>query len=265
MFPFNLANNYISFTPQAEDFFSYLSVQPSYTQKVLYDKYLFKPLIASGIFAQLDRLWVAAVGLEQWGTISLVNPSSTALTLVNTPTFTANEGWTGNGTTQYINTNYNFSSSSSAYTLNSGTIFSYLRTNAQANTTDLGAYRTATLTASQIRPWTTSSNLGTFDINDAAAFVYAISASSGLLLVQRTASNAIALYRNGSQLTTGTQVSVALVPYNCYALARNGNGTADAFSTRQQSIFGIGNGSINNATLSTILNGYMTAIGKNVY
>jgi hypothetical protein len=58
-----------------------------------------------GILAKLDRLWVFAQPTQAQALVDLV--ASTTATAVNSPTFTANRGYTGDGVTSYINSLFN--------------------------------------------------------------------------------------------------------------------------------------------------------------
>src|SRR5262245_65846702 len=62
-------------------------------------------LKADGIWTKLDRWWVEAAedqpsGLTDWKALDLA-------TTVNSPTFTVDRGFTGNGSTSYIDSTYN--------------------------------------------------------------------------------------------------------------------------------------------------------------
>ena len=69
---------------------------------------LLNKLISSGVWAKLDLILVFANdGSKEFGCINWKNPSGTKATLINSPTFTMNAGFTGNGTSSYILTGYN--------------------------------------------------------------------------------------------------------------------------------------------------------------
>ena len=57
--------------------------------------------------AEFDRLWIHGLSNQIAARTSFVNPTSTPLTEVNSPTWTAYQGYKGNGTTSYLNLNYN--------------------------------------------------------------------------------------------------------------------------------------------------------------
>lgn len=61
-----------------------------------------------GVWAKLDTFYVwAHDGSKEFGTINWKAPLLYQATLVASPTFTANQGFTGNGTSSYIRTNFN--------------------------------------------------------------------------------------------------------------------------------------------------------------
>ena len=69
---------------------------------------LMTSLISSGVFAKLDTLFVLANdGGASFACINWKNPSGTKATLVSSPTFTTNLGFNSNGTSSYIDTNFN--------------------------------------------------------------------------------------------------------------------------------------------------------------
>ena len=89
---------------------------------------LLNTLISSGVWAKLDTLFVLANdGGASFACINWKNPTGTKATLVNSPTFTSNAGFTGNGTSSYIDTNYNPSGSLN-YKLNDASRYIYVKT-----------------------------------------------------------------------------------------------------------------------------------------
>ena len=74
---------------------------------------------ADGVWAKLDVFYVFAQdGGSAFGTLNWKNPNANQSTLVNSPTFVSNGGFTGNGTSSYIDTNFNPSTQGVQYTLN---------------------------------------------------------------------------------------------------------------------------------------------------
>jgi hypothetical protein len=210
--------------------------------------------------AEFDRLGIMGLQNSIAARTSFVNPTSTMLTLVNSPTFTAGLGYNGNGTTSYLNTNYNPNTQGVKYTLNSSSIFIYSRTNLNSTVLDIGC--------------SVAGNQSILDIRDGGSFFSGInqvgnissanSDSSGLFVGRRTASNAVAQFKNGVQTQTGAGVSTLVPNLNFYVGCLNNSGAAALFSPRQLSAYGCGSGVINQSTFYTALQALATTLGFNV-
>jgi len=105
---------------------------PSASQQLLQNQ-LVVDLKDGGIWSKLDTFAVFATdgdsdfALIDWKRL-------TDYTAINSPTFTADEGFTGNGTSSYISTNFNASTSGVNYTLDDASRYFYLRGNSNSNT-----------------------------------------------------------------------------------------------------------------------------------
>jgi hypothetical protein len=87
-------------------------------------------LKAAGVWTRLDVLYMFATdGNNSFATLNWKNPTTNQCTLVNTPTFTTNQGFTGNGVSSNIDTNYNPNTFSSPnYLLNDASLGWWKRT-----------------------------------------------------------------------------------------------------------------------------------------
>ena len=96
---------------------------PSASQQIKQNQ-LILDLKVAGVWTRLDVLYVFATdGNNSFATLNWKNPNSNQCTLVNTPTFTTNQGFTGNGVSSYIDTNYNPSTFTSPnYLLNNASL-----------------------------------------------------------------------------------------------------------------------------------------------
>jgi hypothetical protein len=87
---------------------------------------LLNSLISSGVWAKLDVLFVLANdGGASFACINWKNPSGTKATLVSSPTFTTNQGFNSNGSSSYIDTNFNASTQGVNFTNNNASEFAY--------------------------------------------------------------------------------------------------------------------------------------------
>jgi len=113
---------------------------PSASQQLLQNQ-LVVDLKDGGIWSKLDTFAVFATdGNSDFALIDWIR--LTQYTAVNSPTFTTDEGFTGNGTSSYISTNFNASTSGVNYTLNDASRYVYLRGNANLNVIDSSSENT---------------------------------------------------------------------------------------------------------------------------
>jgi hypothetical protein len=98
--------------------------KPSQRVQILQND-LVNSLVEYGIWNKLDILFVFAQdGGEDFGTINWINPlPTTGATLVNSPTFVINGGFQGNGTSNWIDTNFNPATQGVDYTLNNASMY----------------------------------------------------------------------------------------------------------------------------------------------
>jgi hypothetical protein len=216
---------------------------------------------------KLNNLWtkiIAAypfVGSTQSSCLRNLKEDTNNLIFFNTVAgdFTSN-GWLPNGTNSYADTNITFNTETS---LNSLAMGFYSRTNNISLGIDMGgsAINTNSISLSGGITMSTTSN-------NATGLVSSISSTQGLFVVSRTASNAVANYRNGVSLNTSTNTSIALPPVNCFLGARQfGNGgPASNFSNRQFAFAFISSGLTAGevSTLYTIIQNFQTILQRAV-
>jgi hypothetical protein len=184
-------------------------------------------------------------------------------------TFDSN-GPKGNGTNGYGNTNLN---DNTVLSLNSTHLSIYSNTNSQDTGAEFGVLNTGNTSSFQgfLRQPSPDDNIFNTKIHDNTYASVSVANSTGYFVFTRTASNARAYYRNGTSLSTNTTgtTSVSKVNADMFLFARNGNGagTAEAFSSRQQTFATIGLGltAAQVSTLSTIINTFQTSLSRNKY
>lgn len=230
---------------------------------------LINGLVADSLWTKLDALYIFATKDTTTANLNLKS-TSFGLTQTGTVTFTADQGYTGDASTGNLNTGFTPSTAGGNYALNAASFGVYAltsRTTGQnyaqmgTNTVGLGT------SASDLYPWFTDNNLYG-EINANGGGVAAPANAQGMYAVTRTASNALAVYRNGSSFTTAATTSVALPDQTFFILAAHGgsNTTVGRSGDKLSAAF-IG-GSLNGTeagNLSTRINAYMTALGINVY
>lgn len=220
---------------------------------------------SDGNWQLLDRFWLFGQDIQANARVSIVNPTSTQITEVASPTFTANQGYDFNGTTQYLRTAFIPSSNGVNYTLNSASFGVYSRENYNGSFGwDMGAYNATDGAALSLRDGTNSAYAKINSVVAALITVGGVTDSRGLFVALRTASNAIAIARNGSNIGTDTDVSSALPTTEMYIGSLNNNGVAAAFMQRQISIAFTASGTLNQGTFYTAVQSLATSIGFNV-
>lgn len=218
----------------------------------------FKQLRADGNLL-FDYIFLFAQDVQANANISLINPNLYSVTTHNSPTFLANAGYTGNGTTAYLSSNFIASSNASQYTLNYNCWGVYTRNViAVTGQSEMGAYDGTHRLILQTR--LNATTLGMYNDNNAQS-TFSSTATQGLFSINRTASNAVAPWRNGVSYGASTAAPVALTSTADYFLAYNNNGTPSSYSTNQIALAFRGNGAINQVTFNSAVNLLMTNLG----
>lgn len=119
------------FDPDYQAVINYATLQgytlPSASQQLLQNQ-LVVDLKAGGVWNKLDTLGVLATdGNSDFALIDWIR--LTQYTAINSPTFSANGGFTGNGTSSYIDTNFNPATQGVNYTLNNASRFYWVDNN----------------------------------------------------------------------------------------------------------------------------------------
>lgn len=213
--------------------------------------------VAAGEF---DRLWITGLSNNIASRISLVNALTTdLLTEVNSPTWTAYEGYQGNGSTQALDTNYNAYTQGVKYTLNSANYFVYITNNVgDVAATPIGSYTDANYII--LYPYLAGSQypyINSLAIDRPTG----VPNSSGLRMVKRTSSTNCSHYNNGALLSNFTIASTSVPNCNNWLLAAYNGSSIIAPSTYKISISGFGSGNVDAAQFYTDVQTLGTHLG----
>jgi hypothetical protein len=231
---------------------------------------LIRALKREGVWFSLDLLQVYCAGDAAAALLNWVKPGSNTATVgAGSPTFTPNLGYTFNGTTDYLNTN--FTPNTHGVAMKGGAPVNmmgaaYERTNISSGSYAL-AGQNATGQSFSLRP-RGSSNLMAIGVNCSATTMGSITDSRGLTVAQREADDTISVFKNGALSTTNGTVQSASVLSSqpLYVAARNNNSTADSF--RASTIGAVAAGARLNPGqhlgFYNALQSYMTDLGANV-
>lgn len=198
---------------------------PSAGQQTLQNQ-LVVDLKAGGVWNKLDTLAVFATNgnidfaLIDWKRLS-------QYTAVNSPTFTTNEGFTGNGTSSYVDSNFNPSTSGVNYTLNDAS--RYFFPHAFVSTGRIDG-TTTTAVNSIVRSLLATQRINSGSGNLSVSFDY--TAVVNPKSIHRTSLTSVDLF-NGTSGTTGVQTSVSVLNSNQFVLRSGtsfGSHTASAYA-----------------------------------
>lgn len=197
---------------------------------------------ANGNLALLDRFGSFQTENADSSVVDWLVPA-TSVTLVNSPTFTAYKGYTGNGTTQIIRTGF-IPFGATNFTQNSAVAFAYTRTNTGVVGVSLGG--ADAVNGVKLYPKYTDSKLysgvnnlaGTpLNVNNYSAF--------GIVFGRRTGANfQSAGINNEGDMATNAAASVLRPTTEIYLLGHNANGVAAEWYSGQISMWGAGSSAI---------------------
>lgn len=206
------------------------------------------------VWAEMDVFYVFANnGSKEFGTLNWKNPSVHQCTLVNSPTWASNGGFTGNGTSSYIDTNFNPLTHGVKYTLNNASFFSW------NNTYTINSFLSGVSTGS-FNCMRMSSSSGNQRINMGNSGLFSPSIDLDLLAnkwrkISRTNSTTGVASKNTTQ-TTHAGNSVAIESSNQLIL-RSGT----SYSDTQVALFGMGASLVSeNTNQYNAVNTYLTSI-----
>lgn len=175
---------------------------------------LLKSMKADGVWAKLDVFYVFAVdnNASAFATLNWKNPSANQSTLVSSPTFVNNGGFQGNGTSSYINTNFNPATQGVNYTLNDASryFFSHAIVTGRfdgVDATNSNSITRGNVTSHRINSGTTGTLSGMFD------YTTAVNTKS----IHRTSSTSVTLY-NSTTGSTFIQASTSVLSVNQFIL-----------------------------------------------
>lgn len=175
------------------------AVPATETRKKLIDNTI-RALMSASVWAKKDVLWVTAAHDSQAAGVNWKSPGSFTLTADNSPTFTANQGYTGNGTNARLLTGYVPSTHGVGYTLNSAHAACRVRTMPSVSEDKVVLGSGANLRIDPRR--LTNFALARVNQNDNVLLTGATSTVPGHFFVNRSGAAAIQFRRDTTSLDT---------------------------------------------------------------
>jgi hypothetical protein len=215
-------------------------------------------LIGATVWQKLDTLYIFAAADSQSSLLNWKTPGTSNATNVNSTTFTIDRGYTGNGSTMYINSNYNFSTGGGKYTQNNASIFAWSNTLGNQSAALLGI--TGASDVVNIFPEFTDDKTY-WRVNDTTGVVDSSAIDGdGFYTGTILTANPITGYRNGSNLIAGPPTVLTALQNQTMVFLQT---TGAFFSTRQILMGGSGDFLTTNdvVNLYNLVLVYMQAVG----
>lgn len=202
-----------SYTPEAEALFARMSPAPDTARKTIINNLIVALLSGAtsgtNIWAKIDVLYVLAADVSANALLDWKNLGGSAAfnaTVVGTPTFTADRGYTNNATTSYLSTNYNPTANGSQFTQDGAHLMAWNRTSAAATNTSIKTGISVAPGVGIISRTSGDETRGV--INDAtAADPVANASGDGFYMICRPDASTKRYFKNNAQL--GTDISRA--------------------------------------------------------
>lgn len=248
---------------EAVALFARFTTPPTATRKGIINT-LIKALKDGGIWTKLDAFYVMAAADAQAAQRNWVADQFN-LTLINTPTFTTDRGYAGNGSNSGLNTNFNPGTASSPKYVQNSAHASITNRTSRAGADLLQAGAAVGSNFSVGMATRSSANTAAFRANmtSSNSVSGANTENAGRYIVSRTGATASALYKNGTSIGTSSISSVAPPNAAIYLGGYNSAGTLFLPSSDQLAHFGVGAGldATEAAALDAALSTYLTAVG----
>lgn len=219
----------------------------------------------SNVYSGFDRILLMDAP-NQADSLRYLNAPTVTAAAVNSPTFTATEGFAGNGSSMYIDLNFTPSTDGSQFALNSASAAVWMRTaNTQSFGTALGGYGSASSQLTGIPLWTSGAgNVGAQGPSSSTRYTATSTAATGftgLMGINRSGASAQQIYVDGAADGTASNSSTALSTAGLHLFRENRNGTGTNYANGQMSLAFVGRSFTANewADIYDAFNRYRTA------
>jgi hypothetical protein len=199
----------------------------------------------TALWDKLDVLHLYAASDSVSALINWVNPGTYNGGVVNAPTFTADQGYTGNGTTSYVDTTFDAAAATAPkYAQNSASFSVWSLSSGQTAGAGIGGGGSGGTDQMVTMNTRSGSDLATLRINSpihVAADSFANTDGSGLFTAVRRGATSVEMYRNGASIGTGTTSSaggLTALPTEPFGVGRAN--VLASYTNRQFAAFAVG-------------------------
>ena len=215
---------------KADSLFNRMNIQPIATRKSNINT-LITTLDDSSIWDKLDALWIFAAHDQQAANLNWIEDDHN-ITEVYNPTWTADTGYTGDGSDAYLRTDFTPDSDGDNFTKDDASLGVYVYDNKSENVNDMGVRHTATTGMSYVSARTTTDvSGGRLNNPTSSAVVSSVTDATGLTAVMRWDADSLAAYHAG-EADTATVSTDVLPGKEVYILACNQNNSDEFHTTK---------------------------------
>jgi hypothetical protein len=245
-----------AYDTDAQAFFDAMGTAPNDAVKTAVDD-LITGLKTDSVWAELDALWPLNMPTLADSLLNMKDPTGTAATAVNSPTHTPYVGIAGDGSTSYINTNWNPTDDGSSYVLDDCSMGIWL---VGGTDTSSAKYAMGEISHAQLLPYWTTMRGG---LNGSSQDqLGTVATRLGFSAVDRPDSSNIVGYRDGSGFTPFSRASSSLGDSDFFLGGRSNSGSLNAALDQQMSCAYVGGslGGTKQTALYNRLNTFRTAM-----
>jgi hypothetical protein len=229
---------------------------PAWERRSLYNSVV-SALIAADVWSRLDAFYMLAAHASAAALINWKAPGAFNLTPVNSPTFTTDRGFTGDGSTSYLNTNFNPVAAAGNYAQNSNHAAVWVNQGVgDATRVVFGNLNERIIPQQATAQLNTRSAVGASD-------TVAITNALGNSGYSRLTGSEYGQFKNGVKLATPARASTGLESDHFGLLATISLGTPGLYSSRRiaSAHFGAGLSDAQMLAAHNAINTFLTAIG----
>lgn len=205
------AMNDSGLTQETRLYYGKMTTGTSFTRNFLIDTYV-RALMTAGTWGKTDVVYLHAANAEQTALLNLRNPGTYTATITTgggTMTFSADGGFTGDGTSSYISSGFNPSTAGGLFALNDNHSGIWSGTNAQVDNAAFGN------TNNFITPRNTSNNYATRNsVATTTSTANTGPTSIGYFAMSRSGSSGYTKYQSGAVHSSPVVTSTSLTNAN---------------------------------------------------
>lgn len=249
----------ISFIPQSEAWWAEMPTQPSDTRKAK-DNTFISALVSSGVYSELDVLFIRGTEYEDNSNISIIDPANIQSIKVGSPLWTQNKGFRSASNSDYLNWDWIPATDGINFTTDLGSIFFFIVDNRDFEATDLGAGAGGGKYLYSLTLYDNSS-IFSFNNNGGTSGGAILTPSViGLIELKRISSTSVEVWKNGVLVNTYTQSTTGGTTQSLFENAFNNGGSALFFSNRRLFLTGAGSGNWDSEQLYTDVSTYFNSV-----